>query len=316
MQAEAVVRFNEGAGLDTSQVQDLRSGGGGLGGRVALGGGGASVVGIVVYLLFSLLGGGGLSLPNGGGLSGGLSGVDSGQTADNSALEQQCRTGADANTNQDCRIVAIINSVQGYWRDQFARSGSTYKLAPTNFFRGQVSTACGGATSAVGPFYCPADSEVYIDLGFFDELRSRFGATGGSFVEAYVLAHEYGHHVQNVLGTSDRVNPRETGPTSGAVRLELQADCYAGTWAHHATSTPTANGQPLIVELTDQDIRDAMDAASRIGDDYIQKELGGGRVDPDAFTHGTSAQRQKWFYTGFETGDPARCNTFDARDLG
>lgn len=308
------MRFDEGAELDTSQVDDLRSGGGGLGGRVALGGGGLGIVGFVIYLLFNLLGGGG-----GGGQAlpgGGLSGINDGQRADNSALEQECRTGADANTKQDCRIVAFINSIQGYWRDQFARSGHTYRLAKTNFFRGQVNTACGGATAAVGPFYCPADSEVYIDLGFFDELRNRFGAKGGNFVEAYVLSHEYGHHVQNLLGTSKRVNPRDTGPASGSVRLELQADCYAGVWTHHATTVPTSSGRPLIVELTKQDINDALDAASRIGDDYIQSRLGGGKVNPDAFTHGTSAQRQRWFATGQQTGDPARCNTFDTRDLG
>ncbi|HEY0638163.1 MAG TPA: neutral zinc metallopeptidase [Pseudonocardiaceae bacterium] len=308
------MRFNENAELDTSQIEDLRSGGGGgLGGRIALGGGGVSVAGIIIYLLISVLGGGG-SVP--GGLSDGLSGVGAGQSADNSQLEQECRTGADANENQDCRIVAVVNSIQAYWRDQFARSGETYRPAVTNFFRGQVNTACGGATSAVGPFYCPGDNEVYIDLDFFDELRTRFGATGGAFVEAYVLAHEYGHHVQNLLGTSDRVDNRDTGPTSGAVRLELQADCYAGVWSNHATTTPTANGQPLIVELTQQDIDDALDAASRIGDDYIQSELGGGQVNPDAFTHGTSAQRQRWFGTGYESGEPARCNTFDTNDLG
>jgi uncharacterized protein len=309
------VRFNEGAELDTSQVEDLRSSAGGLGGRVALGGGGLSIVGIIVYVVFSLLGGSG-SIPGGTGLGNGLSGVGSGEQADNSALEQACRTGADANASQDCRIVAVVNSIQAYWRDEFARSGQTYRAASTNFFRGQVDTACGGATSAVGPFYCPGDSEVYIDLGFFDELRSKFGATGNEFIEAYVLAHEYGHHVQNLLGTSDRVDPRDTGPTSGAVRLELQADCYAGTWANHATTTPTANGQPLIVELTQQDVDGALDAASRIGDDYIQRELGGGQVDPDQFTHGTSAQRQLWFRTGLDNGQPGRCNTFDTDDLG
>jgi predicted metalloprotease len=131
-----------------------------------------------------------------------------------------------------------------------------------------------------------------------------------------VLAHEYGHHVQNLLGTSNRVNPRETGPTSGTVRLELQADCYAGVWSHHATTVPTANGQPLIVELTQQDINDALDAAARIGDDYIQSRLGGGRVNPDTFTHGTSAQRRTWVLTGYQTGDPARCNTFETNNLG
>jgi uncharacterized protein len=305
------VRFNEDAGLDTSQVEDLRSGGGGLGGRVALGGGGVGIVGLVLYLLISLLGGGGGTVP-----SGGLGGLGPGEQADNTALEQECRTGADANAKQDCRIVAIVNSVQGYWRDQFARSGRTYKPAPTNFFRGQVSTGCGSATSAVGPFYCPADGEVYVDLGFFDELRNRFGVQGGSFVEAYVLAHEYGHHVQDMLGTSQRVDPNETGPNSGSVRLELQADCYAGVWANHATTVPTANGQPLIAELTQKDIDDALDAASRIGDDYIQSELGGGKVNPDKFTHGTSAQRRAWFSRGYQSGDPASCNTFDVSNLG
>jgi predicted metalloprotease len=311
------VRFNEDAELDTSQVEDLRSGGGGLGSRVALGGGGVSIVGVVIYLLVSVLGGGGggIGLP-GGGLGGsGLGGIGAGERADNSQLDKECRTGADANAKQDCRIVAVVNSAQGFWRDQFARSGQTYKPAPTNFFRGQVSTGCGGATSAVGPFYCPADREVYIDLGFFDELRNKFGVQGGDFVQAYVLAHEYGHHVQNLLGTSGRVDPGDTGPTSGSVRLELQADCYAGVWANHATTTPTANGKPLIVELTTQDIADAQDAAARIGDDYIQSRLGGGRVNPDAFTHGTSAQRQKWFTTGLQTGAPARCNTFDTPTL-
>ena len=306
------MRFNEGAELDTSQVEDLRSsgGGGGLGGRVALGGGGIGIVGLVIYLLINLLGGGG-SVP-----SSGLGGVQPGQQADNSKIAAECRTGADANTNQDCRVIAFINSVQAYWTDQFARSGRTYDNAVTNFFRGSVNTACGSATSDVGPFYCPADKEVYIDLGFFDELHKRFGVTGNEFVEAYVLAHEYGHHVQDMLGTSKRVDPRDTGPTSGSVRLELQADCYAGVWAKHATTTPTANGQPLIVELTQDDINSALDAASKIGDDYIQSRLGGGRVNPDAFTHGTSAQRQRWFNTGYQTGDPARCNTFDTNNLG
>ena len=307
------MRFNEGAGLDTSQVEDLRSGGGGgLGGRVALGGGGVSIIGLIIYFLLSQLGGGG----GVGAPSGGLGGLGSGEQVDNSSIEEQCRTGADANAKQDCRIIAVVNSVQAYWTDQFAKSGNTYKPAVTNFFRGGVSTACGNASSDVGPFYCPADQEVYIDLGFFDDLRSRFGATGNEFVEAYVLAHEYGHHVQNLLGTSDRVDHQETGPTSGAVRLELQADCYAGVWANHATTTPTANGQPLIVELTQEDIDSALDAAGRIGDDYIQSELGGGQVNPEAYTHGTSAQRQQWFGTGYETGDPARCNTFDTNDLG
>jgi hypothetical protein len=306
------VEFNDDVSLDTSQVQDIRSGGGGggIGGRVAIGGGGLGIVGLIIYFVMSQIGGAG-----GGGLPAGLGSVDSGQKVDNAQIAEQCRTGKDANSNRDCALVAVINSIQGYWQDQFARSGKTYQKAPTNFFKGGVRTGCGSATSDVGPFYCPADRQAYVDLAFFDELKSRFGAAGGTFVEAYVLAHEYGHHVQNLLGTSDRVRTR-SGPTSDAVRLELQADCYAGVWANHATTTPTSSGQPLIKRITDDDIKRALDAASRIGDDFIQKNLGGGRVDESKFTHGTSAQREKWFTTGIKSGNPANCDTFAARDLG
>ncbi|GAA5163417.1 KPN_02809 family neutral zinc metallopeptidase [Amycolatopsis dongchuanensis] len=305
------MRFDDNAGLDTSEVDDLRGGGGGIGGRVALGGGGLGVVGLIIYFVLSQLGGVGTT----GSSSVGLGQLGSGQQISNSTLSQECRTGADANRNHDCAVVAIINSIQDYWTDQFARSGRTYRKVPTNFFNGSVRTGCGGATSDTGPFYCPADSEVYIDLSFFQELQTRFGAEGGPFAEAYVLAHEYGHHVQNLLGTSDRVG-NGTGPTSGSVRLELQADCYAGVWGNHATTTPSSSGRPLITEITQDDIQRALDTASRIGDDYIQKNLGNGKIDTSQFTHGTSAQREKWFNTGFTTGDPARCDTFGARDLG
>src|SRR5207302_1672588 len=192
----------------------------------------------------------------------------------------------------DCAIVAIVNSVQDYWTQQFARSGSTYRKAPTNFFNGGVRTGCGSATSDTGPFYCPADSEVYIDLSFFDELKTRFGAQGSLFTEAYVLAHEYGHHVQNLLGTSKKGTG--TGPTSGSVRLELQADCYAGVWANHASTTPGPSGRPLITNVTDADVGAALDTAGRIGDDFIQSHLRGGPVNESQFTHGTSEQRQRW----------------------
>jgi predicted metalloprotease len=210
--------------------------------------------------------------------------------------------------------VAIANSIQDYWTSQFARSGQTYRKAPTNFFNGGVRTGCGSATSDVGPFYCPADSEVYIDLSFFNELTTRFGTQGGLFSEAYVLAHEYGHHVQNLTDTSKKGGG--TGPTSGSVRLEPQADCNAGVWSNHATTTPTANGKPVITSITQDDINRALDTASRIGDDFIQTKLGGGQVYQSKSTHGTSKQREKWFTTGFQTGEPARCDTFGARDLG
>jgi predicted metalloprotease len=297
------VRFNENADLDTSQVTAQR---GGRGGKLALGGGGAGIVGLIIYLLVSQLGGGGApQLPTGFG------DVGQDQQVGSEALEDRCRIGADANREADCRAVAFINSIQGYWQNQL----DGYQPAETNFFSGGVNTGCGSASSATGPFYCPGDSEVYIDLTFFEDLRNRFGATGGPFVEAYVLAHEYGHHVQNLLGTSEQVGT-DTGPQSGSVRLELQADCYAGAWANHATTTPTADGEPLITEVTPEDIAAALDAASRIGDDYIQRELGGGQVDTTQFSHGSSAQRQKWYTTGYETGDPDSCDTFGTDDLG
>jgi predicted metalloprotease len=300
------VQFNSDAELDTSQVTDQR----GIGGRAALGGGGLGIVGLIIYLVLSQIGGT-PQLPAGSGFGD----VNPGQQVGSQAIAQKCRTGADANRDADCRAVAFINSIQAFWTDQSARSGRTYQPAQTNFFSGGVQTRCGNATSAVGPFYCPADAQVYIDLTFFQELQQKFGATGGPFVEAYILAHEYGHHVQNLLGTNDRVRTRQ-GPTSDSVRLELQADCYAGAWAQHATTIPTASGKPLITGVTEQDVANALDAASRIGDDYIQRELGGGRIDTTQFSHGTSAQRQKWYTTGYQTGDPARCNTFDTDNLG
>lgn len=308
------MRFNEGAGLDTSDVTDVRGGGGGGfgGGRgLAVGGGGLGLVGVVVLVLFQLLGGGG-GTGTGSGVGGGFDAIGQGQTADNSDLARECRTGADANRSAECAVVAQIDSIQDYWTTAY----DGYQRTDTVFFSSSVPTGCGAASSGTGPFYCPADQLVYIDLTFFDDLQQRFGAAGGVFVDGYVLAHEYGHHVQNLLGTSSQVAPGDSGPTSGTVRLELQADCYAGTWANHAETVPDESGQPLIAEITDDDIARALDAAGRIGDDFIQENLGGGRVDEEAFTHGTSEQRQRWFMTGYQSGDPNQCDTFATDDLG
>ncbi|WP_324276483.1 KPN_02809 family neutral zinc metallopeptidase [Blastococcus brunescens] len=306
------MRYREGGSLDTSAVQDRRGSGRGFGGGrgVAVGGGGLGIAGLVVFVLIQLLGGGG---GEAGSALSGLQGLGQGEQADNSALEQACDDSGDANTSVDCAMVANIESIQDFWGTAL---GADYVPTQTVFFSGQVQTSCGGATSGSGPFYCPADQEVYIDLSFFDQLQQQFGAEGGLFVNAYVVAHEYGHHVQNLLGTNRLVTPGESGPASGTVRLELQADCYAGAWANHAETVPDDSGRPLIAEITQDDIDRALDAAARIGDDFIQQNLGSGTVDQDAFTHGSSEQRQKWFMTGYETGDPRRCDTFATDDLG
>jgi predicted metalloprotease len=282
------MRFRPGAQLDPSQVQDRRGGGGG---RVAVGGGVGTIVLVVVLALLGVdVPGGTSSIPLGG--------------QDAPALTPNCHSGSDANQSEDCRIVGVVNSVQDYWGEHV----DGYRKAPTRFFSAQTNTGCGGASSAVGPFYCPADQAVYIDLTFYDELRSRFGAKGGPFAEAYVIAHEYGHHVQHLLGTDQKVGNDREGETSGSVRLELQADCYAGVWAANAIETG------FIEDLTDADIADGLDAAAAVGDDRIQQRSTG-RVDRESWTHGSSASRQKWFNTGYRSGDPNRCDTFAAGAL-
>ena len=191
-----------------------------------------------------------------------------------------------------------------------------YREAKTVIFSGTTQSACGTATAATGPFYCPSDERVYIDAGFFDQLTSTFGADGGNLAQMYVVAHEYGHHVENILGYLEQAQrDRSTGPTSSGVRVELMADCFAGVWAHHAATTQDEQGVTLIEPLTQSDIDSALSAASAVGDDHIQKELGGGTVDSDSWTHGSSEQRQRWFLAGYESGDMNRCDTFSTDRL-
>jgi predicted metalloprotease len=269
---------------------------------VAAGGG----IGIVLLAILAWLTG-----ANPAGFVGGDTQVQA-QAGDIGNLEQDCQVVADIDDNPDCRFVIFVNSVQRFWTDEFARRGARYQPAVTTFFSDAVRTACGAASSQVGPFYCPADQGVYLDLGFFDTLRTQFGVDAGAFGEAYVLAHEYGHHIQNLTGQMQNLRPG-SGPLSDAVRLELQADCYAGLWAHHATR-PSPSGEVLITELTDEAIRDGLRAAAAVGDDYIQERFQGS-VHPESWTHGSSEQRQRWFMTGFQTGALESCDTFSAATL-
>jgi predicted metalloprotease len=266
-------------------------------GGVAVGGGGLGLVGLVIYILISVL-------SNGGGLGqlGPLDNQQIGQGTTPSSVAS-CKTGQDANTREDCRIVAVVNSVQKFWDGVFQRSNKQYQYVDTYFFTGQVNTGCGTADSQVGPFYCPRDKHVYIDLGFFDQLQSQFGVSATTFVQAYVIAHEYGHHVQDQLGILDTIGNDTQGPESKSVRSELQADCYAGVWAAHAVDTG------LVEQLTQADINQGMDAASAIGDDRIQQQTQG-QVNPETWTHGSSEQRRRWFSQGYEKGRPAVCDTF------
>ena len=289
--------FNEGMQIDTSSASS--SGGGGRG--MALGGGIGGLL-IVVLALF-------LGVDPGGVVT--QQPMDVGGASAPGFDLTQCRTGADANKYVQCRVVATGNSVDAVW-EQLMR---TYTRPKLRLFSGQVNTGCGPATTAVGPFYCPLDKTAYFDTDFFSELVERFGSSGGPLAQEYVVAHEYGHHVQNLRGILGRSQQGAQGSTGNGVRTELQADCYAGIWAHYAaTVKEESTGVPYLNPLSDKDIADALSAAASVGDDHIQKESTG-RVNPESWTHGSSEQRQHWFTVGYQTGDPNKCDTFSARNL-
>jgi predicted metalloprotease len=286
--------FNDNVQLDPSQVQDRR----GMGRGTKIGGG----IGDGVILLLAALFGINPSLLEG------LAGQ--GPEPQTQGSSPACRTGADADARLDCRITGTVNSLNAFWPAYLAQYNKQYPQPRTVIFAGGTGTGCGAATSEVGPFYCPADSTAYFDPGFFQELVDRFGSSGGPLAQEYVVAHEFGHHVQSVLGNLDRAQQDPQGPESGAVRVELQADCYAGLWARYASTTnDPATGQPFLEPLKQQDLQDALSAASSVGDDRIQKAATG-RVSPESWTHGSSAQRQKWFSQGYKTGDINQCDTF------
>ena len=264
---------------------------------------GGGIGGIIVLIIIVLL-------------TGGIPGGDGGgqpQSQNTSAGSLNACTKGSIRQNPECRFVYYQNSLENYWSKELPRRGNRYTPAQMVVFEGQVSTGCGAASSAVGPFYCPPDKRVYLDIGFFQVLESQLGAKGGDFAEAYVVAHEYGHHIQNLYGILGQIKTRQ-GPESDAVRSELQADCLAGIWAYHVQRITTSSGQPLITDITEEDISEGIDAAETVGDDRIQERTQGG-ANPDGFTHGTAEQRKRWFSTGMESGDMSRCDTWGAQNL-
>lgn len=284
--------FNDRKRLDPSQVQDRR--GRSTGRTVLVGGGG---LGLILLLVSMFLG------VDPSVLLGETSSGSDGYYQDAADLASECQTGADANQREDCQLVGFVNSIQAFWTNELPEYGMNYVPAQTVLFSGSTEAACGFASSATGPFYCPRDRMVYVDLSFFETILARLGARGGPLAMAYVIAHEYGHHVQNlfgVLNTSGAI--RDTGPDSEIVFTELQADCLAGIWMHHATQTG------YIESLTREDIIQALDAAASIGDDRIQQQTQG-YIVPDAWTHGSSEQRLAALQDGLQSGDLDSCNS-------
>lgn len=307
------MRFNPKARIDQSQYQDVGGrGGGGLGGggmRLPIpmpGRGGKMGMGtIIVLVLFFVVtqcmgGGGTTTAPNQGSQPQG----QTGQGTD------ECQTGEDANASDKCAIALFTTSVQDYWERTFPeQTDGRYEPIQTKTFTGGVNTGCGQASSQMGPFYCPNDRTVYMDSTFFDDmLEGQLGAKGGPFSIGYVVAHEYGHYVEDLLGLLSRAR-QQTGPDSDAVKIELMADCLGGMWAADAATTQDAEGNTIIEDLTQDDIRAAIDAAQAVGDDRIQ-ERSGGRVNPEQWTHGSAQQRMDAFMLGYEKQSMQECNFF------
>ncbi len=282
--------------VNTSGVSDRR----GRGGPVAIGGG-AGIVGLIIYVLISVVGGGNVDpsqlIPPGGPVQG--------EGAGTGDLETRCNTDGAIQKYDDCFLVKVYNEINEVWTDEFSRSGSTYEPPGLTFFTQGVQTGCGTASSQVGPFYCPPDQSIFIDIGFLDQLQQQFGAEG-RYAQAYILAHEAGHHLQTLFGTERKVRSAQQADPSKqnalSIALELQADCYAGVWSKLADDAGN-------VSVGDAEVQQAQDAAAAVGDDRIQKQTQG-RVDKESWTHGSAAQRKQWFTTGRTSGDVNSCTTF------
>ena len=300
------MRFNPKADIGGGRVRDVGGsrGGGGMGslpiGGITGGGVGTIILVIVIFVIAQFVGGG-----NNGGAA------PQGSTD----RYEECKTGADANRSADCARQAVEVSLRNYWAATLPKETET-RFEPTAVvtFTGATNTGCGQADSSIGPFYCPTDRTIYLDTTFFEDvLEGQLGGKGGDFVEPYVLAHEYGHHIQNLLGTMGRVKTQE-GPTSDAVRLELQSDCYAGMWTQGALTTTDTEGVRIFESIDQSDIDEALDAAKTVGDDRIQQQSGGG-VHKESWTHGSSAQRMRWFKVGYGADSIQECDTFSAATL-
>lgn len=307
--------FNSNVQIDAGRA---RGGGGGLGGRGAAIGGGGGLLALLLAIFAP-----GLADQLGVNPAPTTSGQVQQQTQGGSTQpvpDSACQTGDDANRDADCRVIATTEAADQFWGDYLGQySNIDWRQPQLTLFSGQTNTGCGAASSDTGPFYCPTDESMYFDTSFFDTLRTDFGAQGGPLAEQYILAHEYGHHVQQVVGYLEYSRDGTTGATSGSVKAELQADCLAGMWAGSATTTvDPESGEPFLQPITDDQLRQAIDAAAAVGDDHIQ-EQSSGRVNPHSFTHGTSQQRMSWFMRGYqtarETPDIQQCNTFTASTL-
>ena len=291
--------FNDNIRLDPSRV-----GTSGAGRKIA-GAGGGSLLAVLLILGFSYF--------TGIDLTGLLSASpDTSSTSSSTVDTSTCQTGQDANTRVECRMVATAQSLDAVWKTQLAAqdAGVAYQLPDFQIFTNSVSTACGNATSAVGPFYCPADSTVYLDLGFFDDMVSTYGASDSALAQEYVVAHEWGHHIQNIQGVFRAHDTRESGEQGAGVRSELQADCYAGVWMHWASTTPDpSTGTPFLKTPTADQVMGALQTAQAIGDDRLQEKYQGSS-NPETWTHGSADQRATWLQRGLDSGDISTCDTW------